>query len=202
MAAFDEGDRPAGATPSTSSLGGRVTFSSHGRPWMIVMKPTRWGKAIDRALVRWTGFSLISFEFAKAAGRPYHRDHLLLTSIGWRTGALRTSCLPFYRYGEELVVCGTKGGGPTDPYWARNLAAEPRCWVRIDRCQIPGTARVSTGAERASVFEAVADQHPDLRRYQEQTAQLGRDVPLVLIALNQAWDSARPPVRAGPGPAA
>ena len=193
MAASDEDDRQAGTAPATGSLGGRVMFSSHGRPWMIVLKPTRRGKAIDRALVRWTGFSLISFEFAKAAGRPYHRDHLLLTSIGWQTGALRTSCLPFYRYGEELVVCGTKGGGPDDPYWARNLAAEPRCWVRVNRRQVPATARVSTGAERASVFEAVADQHPDLRRYQEQTTQLGRDVPLVLIAVNQPRDPAAAP---------
>ncbi len=185
MAGSDEGGPEAGMTPSTGSLGGRVAFSSHGRPWMIVMKPTRWGKAVDRALVRWTGFSLISFEFAQAAGRPYHRDHLLLTSIGWRTGALRTSCLPFYRFGEELVVCGTKGGGPTDPYWVRNLEVEPRCWVRINRRQVPARARVSAGPERDDVFEVVADQHPDLRRYQEQTEQLGRDVPLVLIAVHQ-----------------
>jgi deazaflavin-dependent oxidoreductase (nitroreductase family) len=190
MAAIDKGAGQEGAPTATSSfdattasLGGRVTFSSHGRPWMIVLKPTRRGKAIDRALVRWTGFSLISFEFAKAAGRPYHRDHLLLTSIGWRTGNLVTSCLPFYRYGEELVVCGTKGGGPTDPYWTRNLEAEPRCWLRINRRQAPATARVSTGTERAQVFETVADQHPDLRRYQAQTAQLGRDVPLVLLTV-------------------
>ncbi|HEY2563666.1 MAG TPA: nitroreductase/quinone reductase family protein [Acidimicrobiales bacterium] len=185
MASNDEGTGPEGA-PGTATLGGRVSFSAHGRPWMIVMKPTRRGKAIDRALVRWTGFSLVSFEFAQAAGRPYHRDHLLLTSIGWRSGDLRTSCLPFYRHGQDLVVCGTKGGGPTDPFWVKNLEAEPRCWIRVNRIQTPATARVSAGSERAEVFESVAEQHPDLRRYQDQTALLGRDVPLVLLTPSRA----------------
>ena len=174
------------AAPGTTTLGGRVNFSAHGRRWLIVMKPTRRGKAIDRALVRFTGFSLISYEFAKAAGRPYHRDHLLLTSIGWRSGDLRTSCLPFYRNGRNVVICGTKGGGPTDPFWVKNLEAEPRCWIRINRVQTPATARVSAGSERARVFESVAGQHPDLRRYQDQTAALGRDVPLVLLTPNRA----------------
>jgi deazaflavin-dependent oxidoreductase (nitroreductase family) len=182
MAAIEDSEGLEGAEPGTATLEGRVDFSAHGRPWMILMKPTRRGKAIDRALVRFTGFSLISFEFAQAAGRPYHRDHLLLTSIGWRSGDLRTSCLPFYRYRDDLVICGTKGGGPTDPFWVTNLEAEPRCWLRINRRQTPATARVSTGAERAEVFETVADQHPDLRRYQAQTTVLGRDVPLVLLS--------------------
>jgi deazaflavin-dependent oxidoreductase (nitroreductase family) len=182
MATNEESSRGEPA-PGTATLGGRVSFSAHGRPWMIVMKPTRRGKAVDRALVRWTGFSLISFEFAKAAGRPYHHDHLLLTSIGWRSGALVTSCLPFYRHGADLVVCGTKGGGPSDPFWVKNIEADPRCWIRVDRRQFPATARVSDGSERTRVFESVARKHPDLERYQAQTTQLGRDVPLVLLTV-------------------
>ena len=176
----DEGPDDA---PATATLAGRVAFSSHGKPWMIVLKPTARGKAIDRFITRWTGHSLITFEFAKAAGRPYHAANLLLTTIGSKTGALRTSCLPYFRYGDELVVCGTKGGGPKDPYWVGNLRAEPRCWVRIHRRQSPATARVAAGAERQVVFAEVARQHQDLERYQAQTASLGRDIPLVLIAL-------------------
>jgi hypothetical protein len=36
------------------------------------------------------------------------------------------------------------------------------------------------------VFESVAEEHPDLRRYQDQTALLGRDVPLVLLTPSRA----------------
>jgi deazaflavin-dependent oxidoreductase (nitroreductase family) len=171
------------APPATATLAGRVAFSSHGKPWMIVLKPTPRGKAIDRFITRWTGMSLISYEFAKAAGRPYHREHVLLTTIGSQSGQLRTSCLPFFRYGDDLVVCGTKGGGPKNPFWVGNIEADNRCWVRINRRDSAATARVATGAERAAVFAEVARQHPDLERYQAQTEPLGRDIPLVLLTL-------------------
>jgi deazaflavin-dependent oxidoreductase (nitroreductase family) len=171
---------------ATETLAGRVAFSSHGKPWMIVLKPTPRGKAIDRAICALTGYSLISYEFAKAAGRPYHRDHLLLTTVGSVSGELRTSCLPFFRYQDQLVVCGTKGGGPKDPFWANNIRAHPECWVRIRRRHHAATARVAEGAERQAVFEEVAAEHPDLARYQAQTEQLGRDIPLVLIALRSS----------------
>jgi deazaflavin-dependent oxidoreductase (nitroreductase family) len=174
-----EGDTSA-AVPTTT-LEQRIAFSSHGRPWLIVMKPTPRGKAIDRFIARWTGESLLSLEFAKAAGRPYLRHHLLLTTIGSKTGEQRTSLLPYFRYGDELVVCGTKGGGPLNPYWVGNIAADPHCWIRIRRRLIPAVARVTAGAERQAVFAEVAKQHLDLERYQAQTEKLGRDIPLVLI---------------------
>ena len=171
----------ADAPEATSTLRGRVAFSSHGKPWMIVLKPTPRGKAIDRFICRWTGESLITFEFAKAAGRPYFRNNLLLTTIGSKTGALRTSCLPYFHYADELVVCGTKGGSPQNPFWVGNIQADAKCWIRIKRRQVPATARVAVGAERDAVFSEVTKQHPDLERYQAQTTKLGRDVPLVLI---------------------
>ena len=170
----------AAPTPK-DSLAARVAFSSGGKPWMIVLKPTPRGRAIDRAIVRWTGFSPMTFEFAKATGKPYHRPHLLLTTIGKRSGALRTSCLPYFRYEDKLVVCGTAGGGPKDPQWAWNLRADEHVWIRVKRKLIPATAYVATGAERERVFEVVATQHLGLRRYQEQTTKNGRDVAMVMI---------------------
>jgi len=163
----------------------RTAFSSHGKPWMIVLKPTPRGKAIDRFFVRWTGISLISFEFSKAAGRKYFGNNLLLTTVGSLTGELRTSCLPYFHYEDSLVVCGTKGGGPQNPFWVKNLVAHPQCWVRIKRHQMAAVARVSEGSERDAVFAEVAKQHPDLERYQAQTETHGRDVPLVLINLRE-----------------
>lgn len=170
----------AGSVPP-DSLRNRVAFSSGGKPWMIVLKPTPRGRAIDRFIVRWTGFSPMTFQFAKARGRTYHRPHLLLTSIGCRTGELRTSCLPYYRFDDDLVVCGTAGGGPRNPQWVSNVRADSHCWIRVKRRLVPATARVATGDEWAQVFEVVAKQHPDLRRYQERTSAQGRDVALVRI---------------------
>jgi deazaflavin-dependent oxidoreductase (nitroreductase family) len=188
MTSESAGETPEGLE-AMSTPAGRLKFSSHGKPWMIVLKPTPRGKAVDRLICRWTGHSLITFEFAKAAGRPYFRNNLLLTTIGSKTGELRTSCLPYFRYGDELVVCGTKGGGPSNPFWVGNLVADPQCWIRIKRRQVAATARVAVGTERDEVFAAVARQHLDLERYQAQTTTFGRDVPLVMISPRGAIDS-------------
>jgi deazaflavin-dependent oxidoreductase (nitroreductase family) len=157
----------------------QMRFSAQGRTWMIVLRG-RWGAAIDRFLVRWTGFSMVTWQYTKAAGRPYSPT-LLLTTIGSRSGLLRTSPLPYYPVGDELVVCGTRGGGPTNPMWVGNVRANPQCWLRIRRQLVPARARVATGVERDELFETVAKVHLGLRRYQQQAATHGREVPLVVL---------------------
>jgi len=157
----------------------QMRFSAQGRTWMIVLRG-RWGAAIDRFLVRRTGFSMITWQYSKAAGRHY-TPTLLLTTIGAKTGQLRTSPLPYYPVGQDLVVCGSRGGGPTNPLWVGNVRANPACWLRIKRRLVPARARVVTGVERDELFETVAKVHLGLRRYQQQAATFGRQVPLVIL---------------------
>ena len=159
----------------------RAKFVPNERTWMLVIPSTPRGKAFDRFVFRWTGFSPISFQYAKARRRRYHRPHVLLTTIGSKTGALRTSCLPYFRYADALVVCGSKGGGPRDPFWANNLRKEPQCWIRVRGQLVPAFGRVAEGDERENVFDVVADQHVGLRRYEELAGEHGRHVPLVLL---------------------
>ncbi len=154
-------------------------FSSGGRTHLIVLRGA-WGRAVDRWLVRWTGWSMITWQYTRAAGRPY-QPSLLLTTIGRRTGLLRSSVLPYYRVGSDLVVCGTRGGGPYDPLWADNIRADGHCWLRVRRRLVPAEGRVAAGAERERLFEDVAAQHGGLRRYQEQASAYGREVPLVVL---------------------
>jgi deazaflavin-dependent oxidoreductase (nitroreductase family) len=157
-----------------------MRFSAQGRTWLIVLRGS-WGAAIDRFLVRWTGFSMITWQYAKATGRRYNPT-LLLTTIGCRTGELRTSALPYFAIGDELIVCGTRGGGPTHPMWVSNVRADPHCWLRIRRHLVPASGRVVTGVERERLFDAVSKVHLGLRRYQDQAATHGREIPLVALS--------------------
>jgi deazaflavin-dependent oxidoreductase (nitroreductase family) len=154
-------------------------FSSGGRGGFIILRGA-WGRAVDRLLVRWTGWSMITWQYTRAAGRAY-QPTLLLTTIGRRTGLLRSSALPYYRVGTDLVVCGTRGGGPLNPLWVGNVEANPQCWLRVRRRLIPALARVAVGEERVELFEEVAPQHGGLRRYQKQAATYGREIPLVRL---------------------
>jgi deazaflavin-dependent oxidoreductase (nitroreductase family) len=170
----------------TTDVKGRQRFSARGRTWMIVLRPP-WGQPVDRFFVRWTGFSPMTFQYALASGAPFAsavrsaRASLLLTTIGSKTGQLRTTVLPYFHYGDDVVISGSNGGGPRDPHWVDNIRSNGRVWVRIDRKLVPADAWVSEGDERARVFDAVAPQHGGLRRYQKQASTHGRDVPLVLI---------------------
>jgi deazaflavin-dependent oxidoreductase (nitroreductase family) len=153
---------------------------------MIVLRAP-WGQPVDRFVVRWTGFSPMTFQYAAAAGAPLrqaaadaHRV-VLLTTVGRRSGLLRTTVLPCFELGEDVVICGTAGGGPRDPHWVGNVRADGRVWIRLDRVARVATAHVAEGAERAEVFEVVARQHTGLRRYQKQASTHGREVPLVVI---------------------
>src|SRR3954463_1470933 len=145
----------------------RRRFSARGRTWMIVLRAP-WGQPVDRFTVRWTGFSPMTFQYAAAAGAPLGqafadaRRVLLPTTVGRRSGLLRTTVLPYFDLGDDVVICGTAGGGPTDPQWVGNVRADGRVWVRIDRVLHPATAHVAEGAERADVFEVVAQQHTGL----------------------------------------
>jgi len=169
------------STPQPSSdRRARMRFSAHGRTWIIVLRGG-WGRAVDRWLVRWTGVSAITWQYATAAGRHY-TPTLLLTTIGARSGRLRTSALPFFRIDSDLVVVGSNGGGPSDPNWCANLRADPHCWLRVRRRLVPATGRIVEGVERDELFERLATVHLGLRRYQEQASTHGRAVPLVRLS--------------------
>jgi deazaflavin-dependent oxidoreductase (nitroreductase family) len=156
-------------------------FTPDERSWMLILPATPRGKAFDRLLIRWFGFSLMSYQFAKARRTPYRPQQLLLTTVGSKTGALRTSGLPYFYFDDVLVVCGTKGGGPNDPFWVNNIRKNQQAWIWVKRRQVPVTARVAEGDERAAVFEVVAKQHLGLERYEELSMTHGRPVAMVLL---------------------
>ena len=156
-----------------------ITISARGNTrWIVVRGP--WGRAFDRALVRVTGFSIITWQYAKAGSNPYQAT-LLLTTIGAKTGQLRTRALPYYRDGARLVVIGSNGGGPKDPDWAWNIRANDAVWICVGRKRRPARAHIAQGDERVRLFEHITSTRDSLARYQERAATFGREVPLVVL---------------------
>jgi deazaflavin-dependent oxidoreductase (nitroreductase family) len=156
-----------------------ISYSSRGNTRWIVLKGSR-GRAFDRALVRYLGFSFITWQYAKAAGVGY-RSTLLLTTIGARSGQLRPRALPYHRDGARFVVVGSNGGGPKDPDWVWNVRSNGTAWVHVKRRKIPVLAHVAEGDERERLFAMIAAKGDSLPRYQERASQFGRTVPLVVL---------------------
>ncbi len=156
-----------------------ISHSARGNTRWIVLKGSR-SRAFDRALVRYLGVSAITWQYAKAGGVRY-RSTLLLTTIGKRSGRLRSRALPYYRDGDRFVVVGSNGGGPKDPDWVWNVRAHDSAWVHVRRRKVPVTAHVSEGAEYERLFALLTAEGDALARYQERASTFGRIVPLVVL---------------------
>lgn len=152
-------------------------FSSGGRPQRLILRG-RTGLAIDKVIVWTTGYSLVTAQYAWAGGTPYFPT-LMLWTTGARTGRTRSCCLPYFRVGEELVLRGSNGGGPTDPHWVHNIRARPEVRVRIDRKTRSARAHVAHGAEWDSLYAELCRQSRSTLAYQTMCAP--RQLPLVVV---------------------
>lgn len=170
------------ARPATP--GEKERFSSGGRPFLLVLRG-QWGLRVDRALLWATGYSLVTAQYAWATGQPY-TDTLMLTTIGAKTGAPRVACLPYFRVGEDFVVRGSNGGGPTDPHWVYNVRAHPEARIRLHRRERAVRAHVASGEERERLYAALCEQSASTEAYQRMCAP--RELPLVVL---RGWDAGR-----------
>ncbi|MBA6411784.1 nitroreductase family deazaflavin-dependent oxidoreductase [Parahaliea sp. F7430] len=135
------------------------------------------GLALDRFLVRWTGFSLTTWVFARASGYA-PGPVLYLETIGRRSGRKRAVAVPYFdRDGQRLLVA-SKGGADSDPYWAQNLRANPDAVVRIRRRPQQVRARFLAGEERAKVWEGLKADVPTYAYYESLTE---REIPVIAL---------------------
>ena len=161
----------------------REKFSSGGRTWLLILRG-RSGLKIDRHIVRWTGFSLMTWQYAKAH-RTEYSPVLMLTTIGAKSGELRTQVLPFTEWESSYIVVGSNGGGPKDPGWVINIRADGNAWIRVKGHRTPCLARIAEGEERLRVIDHVAKVKPFVRNYDTETARNGRQLPLVILTPHQ-----------------
>jgi len=175
--------------PSAPRLTRRFRYSSRGNTRWIILKGSR-GRAFDRALTRYLGFSFITWQYAKAAGVGY-RSTLLLTDHrkAQRQAAVAgTSVSPRRRSFRRR---GSNGGGPKDPDWVWNVRANGSAWVHVKRHEIPVRAHVADDSEYERLFAMIAAKGDSLPRYQQRASQFGRTVPLVVLEPRSQSDGVR-----------
>lgn len=144
----------------------------------LVVSPT--GAALDRFVVRWTGHSPVSWVFARGAGVEYNAP-ALVTTIGARSGKRRTVVLPAFAVRDSVCVVGSRGGAARDPYWARNLRANPQAWIRANRRLRAVRAHFAQGDEREALWDAITELAPVYLEYQER-ARPYREIPVIVLS--------------------
>jgi deazaflavin-dependent oxidoreductase (nitroreductase family) len=128
--------------------------------------------ALDRAVHRLTrGKVLLSARMLPG---------LVLTSTGARSGLPRSTplaCMP-EEEGRGWLLVGSNFGRPGHPAWSANLLAHPDAEVSWKGRDIPVTARLLAGEERAAAWQAVVAFWPPYATYQ---ARVEREIRLFRI---------------------
>ena len=146
---------------------------------LVELVSNRFFMAVDRLLVRFTGYSLVSHVYARATGLGY-LSSLLLTTTGARSGRTRRAVLPYYRDGERLVVVGSNGGIRRDPMWVGNLRTHPDARVHVARRPMEVRAHIAEGEERERLWSSITKGRGPYAAYQKSAQP--RVIPVVVLA--------------------
>jgi deazaflavin-dependent oxidoreductase (nitroreductase family) len=103
---------------------------------------------------------------------------LLLTSVGRRSGQLRTAPVLYLMDGERIVVIGSNAGNERAPAWSHNLKAHPQAEVQIRGHRRPVRARLTEGDERAELWQKMNAQYAGFEDYHERTS---RDIGVFVL---------------------
>ncbi len=106
------------------------------------------------------------------------KDLLLLTTVGGKTGLLRTNPLAYTRDGDRYVIIASKGGADTHPAWYRNLLATPTATIEVGPDTFKVRATEVHGAERRRLYDGQAKVMPGFADYERKTS---RTIPVMAL---------------------
>ena len=110
-------------------------------------------------------------------------EHLLLRTVGRRSGNEHKVALPFWRGADgHRVVVASFGGAPTDPAWFLNLSdrdANPEVLVRVQGGLFWSDQQVLDGDDYAATWAGLVADRPWYDDYVKKAG--GRRIPLVRL---------------------
>ena len=110
-------------------------------------------------------------------------EHLLLRTVGRRSGNEHKVALPFWRGPDgHRVVVASFGGAPTDPAWFLNLSdrdANPEVLVRVQGGLFWSDQQVLDGDDYATTWAGLVAARPWYDDYVTKAG--GRRIPLVRL---------------------
>jgi len=107
-----------------------------------------------------------------------HRRTLLLTTLGRRSGAPRTTPLTYMTDGPDYYVVASNWGSDQFPAWYYNLVAHPQVEVQIRNWRFQAMAVVAPPEERARLWQQLKTAGP---QYQHHQALTSREIPIIVL---------------------
>ena len=102
-----------------------------------------------------------------------------LTTTGRKSGEPRSTMLTTpWTDGDRMAIVASAGGNDQPPAWYLNLEADPDVTVRTEDGSRKMTARITSGDERAGLWETISTKHTNYADYQKKT---DREIPVVVL---------------------
>lgn len=113
-------------------------------------------------------------------GNPFRC--LLLEHRGRKSGKVYHAVLQCFDFDGKIVIVGSRGGNVAHADWYLNLVANPECGVRIGSACYRARARITTGTERARLWDLITREQPLQLQYQAVTSRL---IPVIALELSK-----------------
>jgi deazaflavin-dependent oxidoreductase (nitroreductase family) len=111
-------------------------------------------------------------------------EHLLLSTVGRRTGKVHKVALPFWRGPDgHRVVAASFAGNPTDPAWFLNMSdrtANPDVVVSVQGGTFRTVPEILDGDDYATTWAGLVADRPWYDDYLAKSG--GRKIPLIRLA--------------------
>ena len=104
--------------------------------------------------------------------------HLLLTTVGRKSGQARTVPLTYMQDNAQYVLVASNGGSDRHPAWWLNLRESPRADVQVGGEHFEIVASEAQGADRDRLWAAVKRFNPFYVQYEQITS---RRIPVVVL---------------------
>lgn len=103
---------------------------------------------------------------------------LYLTTVGRKSGKLRTVPLAFVRDGADYVVAASNGGSDWEPAWWLNLQSKPQATVGVEGTEVTVTASAVEDVDRDRMWQQLSEQ---LDAYDSYQRKVRRQIALVRL---------------------
>ena len=103
---------------------------------------------------------------------------VLLSTTGKKSGQVRTVPLGSFEDAGDRFIVASNAGAPTHPAWFNNLVANPDVTVQLLDRVYKARAVVTSGEERARLWQQVITQAPGYNSYTKKTT---REIPIVRL---------------------
>jgi deazaflavin-dependent oxidoreductase (nitroreductase family) len=138
-----------------------------------------WQPGGGGTIVRWYTKRVLSR--IRRTGKLMGLDALVLSTIGRRSGAERTSPVMGWSPGEDgsWLIVAAANGGAKNPAWYYNIAAHPdRVQIETPGRRVAVVAEQLHGTERDEAWRQIAAASRRFAKYQEKT---DRQLPIIRL---------------------